>query len=72
MYYFPSIIFKYFLTVGTDNPVLLAISFLATPSPSIFTNFARTQTRWSILVARPLSSRLEKPAKQFISAYFVH
>ncbi len=41
MYYFPSIIFKYFLTVGTDNPVRLAISFLATPSPSIFTNFAR-------------------------------
>ena len=26
------IIFKYFLTVGTDNPVRLAISFLATPS----------------------------------------
>ena len=28
---FPSIIFKYFLTVGTDNPVRLAISFFATP-----------------------------------------
>ena len=38
MYYFPSIIFKYFLTVGTDNPVRLAISFLATPSPIIRTN----------------------------------
>ena len=38
MYYFPSIIFKYFLTVGTDNPVRLATSFLATPSPFIRTN----------------------------------
>ncbi len=38
MYYFPSIIFKYFLTVGTDNPVRLAISFLGTPSPFIRTN----------------------------------
>ncbi len=37
MYYFPAIIFKYFLTVGTDNPVRLAISFLATPSPIICT-----------------------------------
>ena len=41
MYYFPSIIFKYFLTVGTDNPVRLAISFLATPSPIIRASSSR-------------------------------
>ncbi len=40
MYYFPSIIFKYFLTVGTDNPVRLAISFLATPSPMTTRKYA--------------------------------
>ena len=50
MYYFPSIIFKYFLTVGTDNPVRLAISFLATPSPIIFTNLARCRSN---LLGRP-------------------
>ena len=38
MYYFLSIIFKYFLTVCTDNPVCLVVSFLATPSTIIRTN----------------------------------
>ena len=40
----PEIIFKYFLTVGTDNPVRLAISFLATPSPIICTRSARVHS----------------------------
>ncbi len=61
MYYFPTIIFKYFLTVCTDNPDRLDISFLETPSPTICARSSRYRsnllgcpsfTPWAFFLAR--------------------